>query len=115
MQSVRSKNSCSLNPLSRDEARFCPGKIEMSDIEKYPLEGNMGKSRSDQLLRELRTLQEKVKEQGYALRKWGRMLNALIALLEERGIVTKDEALIKVYERLKDSGALERGDDWGEE
>jgi len=64
----------------------------------------------DRLLSEVRALREKLRDHGYTLAKWGRMLNALLDLLEEKGIASKDEVLVKVYERLRDSGALERGD-----
>ena len=67
-------------------------------------------STSDRLRAEVSCLREKVRQDGYALSKWGRMLNALLALLEEKGIASKDEVTMKVYERLRDSGALERGD-----
>ena len=66
------------------------------------------KKKGEQAHDDLGALQEKVKEQGFALCKWGRMLNALIALLEEKNITNKDEILMKVYERWRDSGALER-------
>jgi hypothetical protein len=59
---------------------------------------------------EVRSLQEKLRTHSHSLAKWGRMLNALLALLEEKGIASKDEVTMKVYERLRDSGALERGD-----
>jgi len=57
---------------------------------------------------DLEILQNKVKEQGFALCKWGRMLNALIVVLEQKRITDKDEIMMKVYERWRDSGALER-------
>jgi hypothetical protein len=64
----------------------------------------------DGLLSEVHSIQEKLRTRGHTLSKWGRMLNALLALLEEKGIANKDEVMMKVYERLRDSGALERGD-----
>ena len=57
---------------------------------------------------DINDLREKVRQQGFALCKWGRMLNALIAVLEDKDIAGKDEVMMKVYERLRDSGALER-------
>jgi len=60
---------------------------------------------------DLTRLQDEVRDQGYALAKWGRMLNALIALLEAQGVLTKQDIMLKVYERLRGSGALERAAD----
>ena len=61
----------------------------------------------DTLRAEVSSLREKVRQNGQTLSKWGRMLNALLVLLEEKGITSKDEVTMKVYERLRDSGALE--------
>jgi len=60
---------------------------------------------------DLTRLQDEVRDQGYALAKWGRMLNALIALLEAQGVLTKRDVMLKVYERLRGSEALERAAD----
>jgi len=68
----------------------------------------------DGLPSEVRSLREKLRDHGHTLAKWGRMLNALLDLLEEKGIASKDEVLAKVYERLRDSGALERNEESGE-
>lgn len=38
------------------------------------------------------------------LHKWGRMFNALLAILEDKGITSKAEVMAKVYEQLKASG-----------
>jgi hypothetical protein len=69
---------------------------------------------ADGLLSEVRSLREKLRDHGYTLAKWGRMLNALLDLLEEKGIASKDEVMMKVYARLRDSGALERNEEAGE-
>ncbi len=61
-------------------------------------------------LTELRALRERARQDGCTLRKWARMLNVLVALLEDKGIASKDEVMLNVYERLRDSGALERSE-----
>ena len=62
---------------------------------------------------ELRHLRHIVKQQGYTLAKWGRMLNALVAVLDEKGILTKQDIMLAVYERLRGSGAMERKEQQG--
>jgi hypothetical protein len=62
----------------------------------------------DQTLAEVHALQERVRQQEQVTAKWGRMLNALVEVLGEKGLAGKDELMAKVYERLEDSGALER-------
>jgi len=69
----------------------------------------------EQALTEVRSLRQELRAHGHTLSKWGRMLNALLALLEEKGIASKDEVLMKAYERLRDSGALERSESGGQD
>jgi hypothetical protein len=56
------------------------------------------------------SLSEELRHQRQALCKWGRMLNALIALLEDKGVTSKGEVLIQVYERLNGSARPERAE-----
>ena len=49
---------------------------------------------------DVRALQEESRWHAQTLRKWGRMQNALIALLEAKGITSKDEVMAEVYERM---------------
>ena len=56
---------------------------------------------------QVQSLREAVAQEGCALRKWGRMLNALLAILEEKQITCKDDVMAKVYEKLDDSATLE--------
>ena len=39
-----------------------------------------------------------------ALYKWGRILKALLAILEDKGITNKTEVMAKVYQQLNTSG-----------
>ena len=65
-------------------------------------------NRYRKLAEELRHLREEVKQQSYALAKWGRMQNTLLAVLKEKGIITKAEIMEQLYRHLRDSGQLER-------
>ena len=55
----------------------------------------MKRAAEEQLAIEVYALRETVKQQGYALAKWGRMLNSLITLLEEENVLTKQEVMLK--------------------
>ena len=60
------------------------------------------------LLAEVRALQETVRQQEQVTAKWGRLLASLVAVLDEKKVTSKGELMAKTYERLQDSGALER-------
>jgi len=54
----------------------------------------------ERLSAEMDSLREQVVRDRATLCKWGRMLNALLAVLGEKDVASKGEVMAKVYERL---------------
>jgi len=81
----------------------------MNDRDRGPRERETILAELRRLREEVRAVRDHEREQAFKLNKWGRLLNSLIADLEDKGITSRSELMLKVYERLKDSGAMETG------